>query len=89
MQYFTDKVVRVNGALYTSISKVQNLLDQRENIVVLRKVERTVKKYTHPLGNELSVCSYDKVQYQPEFFISESHWNSLEDENLEKVKVNC
>lgn len=87
MQFWTDKVVRVGGSLYTSVTKIPNAKDRNENIVVMRKVHRVSSSFPHPLGHTVTNLSYEKIPYQPEVFITGEEWDSLPNVNEEKIKV--
>ena len=86
MQYFSDKVVQVNGKLFTSCEKL-NSADNKSNVVIMREVEKVSRTYEHPVTGPNTVVKYSLFRGSKRAFLDEVKWDSLSNVNTDGLKV--
>ncbi len=86
MQYFSDKVVQINGKYYTSCEKLANV-ENDDKIVMVREIVKTSKTYEHPVTGKYELKKFDMLRGARKTYIPETEWEGLPDVNEENLRV--
>jgi len=86
MQYFSDKVVQIDGKYYTSCEKLSSI-DNKESIVMIREIMKTSKTYEHPVTGLYVLRKFDILRGTKKTYVSEREWENLLDVNEDNLRV--
>jgi hypothetical protein len=86
MRYFSDKVVQIDGKLFTCCEIITNPQNERK-IVIVREVVKTSRTYEHPLHGLQTLRKFDIFRGSKKAYLIEDEWEGLPNINEENLKV--